>query len=213
MYGFLSFVDPILSTFHMPSPSSGLAEVPAATAQRMRLGEVAAAKQAKNASRQTWSMFNRQKVGWPVKLRKLNYDPGNGTDLPMTYIAPSDLVTYLMADHPEVLCGGFTSIDDRGLHLQSFWEGFRLAHGDHEVFKEHGDNLGRVIPLVWHGDEGRGKRRGNTAVVSCGTPLSIFTAVNAKKRRLDDCACNPPAQSLRKYQEQFLLASSLKPCA
>lgn len=190
---------PILSIFHMPSPSSGLAEVPAATAQRMRLGEVAAAKQAKNASRQTWSMFNRQKVGWPVKLRKLNYDPGNGTDLPMTYIAPSDLVTYLMADHPEVLCGGFTSIDDRGLHLQSFWEGFRLAHGDHEVFKEHGDNLGQVIPLVWHGDEGRGKRRGNTAVVSCGTPLSIFTAVNAKKRRLDDCACNPPAQSLRKY--------------
>ena len=179
---------------------SGLAEVPTATAQRMRLGEEAGSKQAKNASRQTWSMFNRQKVGWPVKLRKFDYDAGNGTVIPLSYIAPSDLVTYLMSNHPGVLCGGFTSVDDRALHLQAFWEAFRLAHSDHEVFKEHPNNLSQVIPMVWHGDEGRGKRRGNTALVSCGTPLSVFTAVNAKKRRHDhDCGCNPARQSLAKY--------------
>ncbi len=103
-----------------------------------------------------------------------------------------------MTHHPSVLTGGIKCEKERAHHLQSFWEGFRLANSDHKVFSEHGASLSRCLPLMWHGDEGRGKRRGNTVVVSCETPFGVTTSLQ-KKRCRDDCGCNPPAVTKAKY--------------
>eukprot|EP00438_Fugacium_kawagutii_P009534 Skav228273 [mRNA] locus=scaffold7162:9256:10044:+ [translate_table: standard] len=152
-----------------------------------------------NSSRNTWATLNRGSTAWKVKRRTLNYDAGGGQIIPIQYVAPSDLVSYLMKHEPGVLTGGFDSPAEQALHLQAFWEGWRLANADHEVYREHNSNLSQILPLMLHGDEGRGKRRGNTVVCSCETPISSFTAVNVKKRRRAECDCSPPPQSVRKY--------------
>ena len=154
----------------------------------------------KNCCRNVWSAFRRQKLAPDVKISTYNYDAGNGTIVPLSYVAPSDLVQYLLMHHPEILVGGLTSQTERSKHLQAFWEAFRLQEGSHMVFEEHNDNLANVIPLFWHGDEGRGKRRGGTAVVSCQTVMGLHTAVNVKKRKMsEDCSCDPPNRVKNKY--------------
>ena len=166
----------------------------------MRLGEQSSSSTwLKNSSRQTWSFFSRRNMGWKVKLSTLNYQAGNGDVLTVKYITPTDYLSYLMATDPGVLVGGLKTPAERSLHLRAFWEGFRLANGDHDVFREHGHSLGQTLPLLFHGDEGRGKRRGNTVVAHLEVPLSLYTAVNCKKRRLDACDCVPPPASVRKY--------------
>ena len=56
----------------------------------------------------------------------------------MAYIAPSDLLPWLMANDPGVLVGGLQTPSERALHLKAFWEAFRLANPDHAVYEEHG---------------------------------------------------------------------------
>ena len=154
----------------------------------------------KNCSRATWSLFRRKSIGWKIPLRTYQFQSEGGDVIPMAYIAPSDLLPWLMANDPGVLVGGLQTPSERALHLKAFWEAFRLANPDHAVYEEHGSNLSQVLPMLWHGDEGRGKRRGNTVVTSLETPFSLYTAVNVKKRKHEDCGCDPPAASLRKYQ-------------
>lgn len=48
---------------------------------------------------------------------------------------------------------------ETAFHLKTFWEGFCLANKNHEVVREHNDDLQRVLPLYWHGDEGTGSKR------------------------------------------------------
>ena len=71
-----------------------------------------------------------------------------------------------------------------------------MTNGDHKVFSEHPHSLSSCLPMAWHGDEGRGKRRGNTVVVSCETVFSVMTSLNKKRKR--GC-CDPPATSKARF--------------
>ena len=57
-----------------------------------------------------------------------------------------------------LLMNGFSVDDDRHeLQLKSFWELYRNVVPHHKVFEQHDGRLNRVLPLYYHGDEGRGK--------------------------------------------------------
>ena len=91
--------------------------------------------------------------------------------LDIHYLHPGKLAEYLVEHHPVALFG--THDDQKAQQsLFAFWEGYRNYHGDHEVFK-----LGvpecQLIPIVLHGDEGRGKRRSSTTLVSWESPIGI----------------------------------------
>ena len=188
-------------SIHQPIPDR--LEVPTVTAQSIRLGDDGESSSwKKNSSRNTWTLFRKKSIGWKVKLSTYNFQTEDGEVLPMAYIAPSDFIPWLMANHPEVLAGGMPTQSERALHLEAFWEAYRLTNPDHAVFEEHGSSLCQVLPILWHGDEGRGKRRGNTVVTSLETPLSMHTAVNVKKRRHEECECDPPAASFWKYHNK-----------
>lgn len=150
----------------------------------------------KNCSRATWALLRKKGDGWNVPLSEFDFTAPDGRILPITYMKPSDLVTYLMTHHPSVLVGGIQSETERAVHLESFWEAFRLSNGDHKVFQEHAHSLANCLPLAWHGDEGRGKRRGNTVVVSCETVFSVMTSLNNKRKF--GC-CDPPATSKARF--------------
>ena len=75
--------------------------------------------------------------------------------------------------------------------LAAFWERFRASHENHPVFAmaEAGSlNLGRCAPLVYHGDEGRGRRRNPFLVTSffsiLGRGIQPGLAQKAKKKYL-----------------------------
>ena len=66
----------------------------------------------------------------------------------------------------------------------------------HKIYREHQHNLSQVLPIYHHGDEGRGKRRGNPVVVSIESPIGLHTS-SKKGRRA--CGCQPPNSLQRKY--------------
>lgn len=183
-----------------------------AHAQSIRLGEYSGAASVPpqvaissgpswkhNISRQAWKLFKNRKVGWNVRTKTFNYVSASGDQLAISYISPCDLMEFLITHHPGVLVGGFQSSVERAHHLEAFWAAFRLQNNYHVVFEEHNDQLQTVIPLVFHGDEGRGKRRGNTAVVSCGAVIGTQSVVNSRKRSFGDCDCSPPASLKQKF--------------
>ena len=125
-------------------------EVPISTSQRLRLGSLEEAGEVtkgtidtecsgtpswkKNCSRQAWSMFYRLQLGWKVKLTNFHYTAPNGDQLTIPYISPKDILPYLMKHHPDLVIGGLDSACERSLHLEAFWEAYRIKHPTHEVF-------------------------------------------------------------------------------
>lgn len=107
-----------------------------------------------------------------------NYTAADGEVISLTYLSPVDLMSALVEQQLDLLVGGLQTQTEISQHLASFWKGFKLFHDDHDVFREHSNNLDKVIPLCWHGDEGRGKRRGNTCVVSLELPIGCHTVLN-----------------------------------
>ena len=113
---------------------------------------------------------------------------------------------FLLEKRPDVLVGGIQNAEERAQHIHNFWKAFQLHHGDHAVFEEHLHSLNSVIPIAWHGDEGRGKRRGNTVVVSVEAVIGIHTTSSLSKKRKHDgdgsgcnCASNLPQSVKEKY--------------
>lgn len=192
-------------------------EVPCSTAQRLRLGGLEEAGMAmkgttdlecsdktpswkKNSSRAAWNYFYKMKLGWRVKQNIYRQDDGDGNILEIPYVPPKELLQFLMTNQPDVLVGGYDSPSERAQHIAAFWEGFRLHHGDHLVFQEHDEfSLPYVLPLLWHGDEGRGKRRGQTVLVSLEVPIGIETIKASRKRARAKCGCDPPMSLKQKY--------------
>lgn len=146
----------------------------------------------KNASRSAWRRIKHVSRGVGVKISTYDYQTPSGDVIPISYIAPTDLLTFLLLQYPALLVGGLQNQQERSEHLQAFWDAFKLRHGDHRVFSEHSDSLQSVVPLAWHGDEGRGKRRGNTVVVSIEASLGINTVLQQRKRRHESCQCTAP---------------------
>ena len=204
----------------MPSPTLQVAKVPCASAQQVRLGylEETGHLEAgtvdgqagkfvpswkKNCSRQTWTTFYRMKLGWKIPLTNYDYQAASGEVISLPYVSPRNLFQYLLEKHPDVVVGGSMCPLQRASLLEAFWAGFKLENPDHLVYREHRDNLQNIIPLYYHGDEGRGKRRGNTVVVSCESPIGLSTSSSSQllgsRKRKRTCKCQPPVQLQNQY--------------
>ena len=170
-------------------------EVPIAVAESIRFGAVPGKRprmsdkkaryRRNNAARRTWRVFKRRRCGWNVRIRTHSHVDGQGNVIPLAYIKPSDLFRYLLTHHPGVLVGDVSTQAERSAHLKAFWSAFELGNGDHVIYTHHRDNLGSVIPIAWHGDEGRGKRRGNTAVIMVERVFAVRDGKGCK-------GCHPP---------------------
>ena len=119
---------------------------------------------------------------------------GETVDIP--YVSAVDLFEYLLTYVPDILVGGLESVASRANHLKTFWEAHKLQHGFHAVFDEHQHELECVVPIYWHGDEGRGKRRGQTVIIGIEPVIGPETLLGRKRCRDSGCGCDPP-QSLR----------------
>lgn len=66
-----------------------------------------------------------------------------------------------------LILNGF-SVDDKAheLALSSYWQLYKAVAPEHACFSHHGNRLHRVIPFMYHGDEGRGKLKRAVLVTS-----------------------------------------------
>ena len=152
-------------------------------------------KKRHNLARDAYRAVGRLGCAWKVPLGVHNFTSEDGTVITTDYLPPKRLVQYLVGKKPHSIFGSATADG-----LGKFWECYRFYHSAHEVFSVHANHLGRVIPLAMHGDEGTGKRRSQTVVVSLE---SIFGMVGGKAR------CSTCRPSYRDYPEFNQLSSDV----
>ena len=76
------------------------------------------------------------------------------------YLAPRDVLAYLLANHADLLLGGCAASDpaaNRG--LATFWSRYRNVHSSHAVYGAPAERLRWTIPLSLHGDGGRTQKK------------------------------------------------------
>lgn len=157
----------------------------------------------KNASRAAHRMIHRLGYHWRIPISEMVYKFGN-QELRLPYLSPIKVYEFLISNHPEVVFGGFTDDKDIQSLLKSFWTEYKHAHPGHVVFQNQPDGpdgLTLTVPLVWYGDEGRGRRRGNTALVTLESVFGLNTAKNvSKKEHCFKCtSCSPDNRLLQQY--------------
>ena len=75
--------------------------------------------------------------------------------------------TLLLKERSELLFAGFNRTrTEAELALTCFWQNFKVAQPDHEVFRTHGDRLQHCLPYYLFLDEGVGLRKSGVLVVS-----------------------------------------------
>lgn len=132
-------------------------------------------------------------------MSNLEFTSADGELIDVPYYSPISMLRYLMMHHPSVVVGGLEEPADRCHHLKAFWEAYRQHHPSHPIFKHHNEDLQFILPLAWHGDEGRGKRRGNTVVIGLETPLGLSTSVDNRKKCVK---CRPPPHLKTKFSNE-----------
>ena len=153
-----------------------------------------------NASRYAWRSFQRLNYGWRIPITSLEFKTGNGDEiLDVPYANPLNTMRYLMQHDPSVVVGGITDRHERARHLRSFWHAYKDCHPAHPVFTEHSSNLDRVLPVAWHGDEGRGKKRGMTCVVSFESVIGLYTSWHLRKGKQTCIDCSPSQKVRDKF--------------
>ena len=152
-----------------------------------------------NAQRNAWRTFKRMGIGWKIPLSEFIYDTGEGEQLVIPYISPQAYLKYFLHNCPDLLVGGCSSTQDCCTQLHGFWAAYKQSHKTHVAFQHFEQNeLPYVLPLAVHGDEGRGKRRTGTMVVSLESPLGVPTCKTVSKKR-KQCSCDPPQSERLKY--------------
>eukprot|EP00435_Cladocopium_sp_Y103_P053180 s214_g17.t1 len=155
-----------------------------------------------NAARNAQRMVKRLGLYWKIPISEMEYKYGTQT-LHLPYLSPINVCKYILDKYPEILAGGFTKDSDIVKLLSSWWDAFEDNQPTHAVFQLPKEDRSMTIPLYLYGDEGRGRRRGNTCVVCLETVFGLSTAKNARsKKNCMQCGvCNPDPRLEGKYGE------------
>lgn len=207
------------------SPRSWPAEAPAARLEafgcqaRKELGEHTLGKQTGNASRAAHAFVNRWGLTWKVPFTDFTLENHHGETVVVSYISPKSFVRFLLKNAPEVLTGGVIELDKGQSQLEGFWRNYEAFHPTHRLFQEnHAIRSPRnTLAICFHGDEGRGKKKGNTAVIMFESCLGVGTASNIREKRrhdeCDDCTLRGPCAKRFKTNAGKMNCGNLPDCA
>ena len=142
-------------------------------------------RQEKNAERDCNRLLvGRYKLALPVKLTELETE----CDMTVPVLRLRDWFEYLVgANHTHILVG--LKEPDRKREadiLKAFWDRYRVQCPDHHVFVEEREDsldLSTCYPLVFHGDEGRGRKRAAFLVMNFHSLLGQGVQQKKKKKR------------------------------
>ena len=143
-------------------------------------------------------MVERFGLRWRIGLSEVEYKYGTQS-LHLPYLSPINVIKFLLSECPEILFGGFTEDTDIMALLSSWWDAYRANHPNHEVYALDPGSLSTTIPILLYGDEGRGRRRGQTCVVSLETVFGLSSAENFERQTCVDCSCVPDPRVATQY--------------
>ena len=110
---------------------------------------------ATNASRDIHRTMEQLGYSLPVPVNPMDHvcmEADSQSNLTSYHIKPESWVEYLMNESPDLLCGWNGNYHE---NFGAFWASYKAQHPPHEVFTKHAGNLGQVVPLLLHRDEGR----------------------------------------------------------
>ena len=155
-------------------------------------------------------VFKKKGKSLPVEPQCMQH-PGQ-TSLKTWYVSPQQWVEHIMSSHPELLAGPGRSESEE--NLTSFWSAYRFAHGHHSVFSSHLETqLHRVLPLLLHGDEGRGAKKGKCCVLSLQSMIGSLPEPHPKENC--DCAAvlqkgNLPVYGIGDEEPPYCLTEAVR---
>ena len=150
------------------------------------MGKIAHSEQSKsNACRSLHTLLKRKKglalpiniEVFPLTIRKRR--PVEVLKVWWPMISMHEWVKYFFNHNPKLILGGHELWDSAGFEAMflSFWETYRREDPEHEVY-ERGFPLQHCIPVMVHGDEGRGY---------CRIPLLVLSLQPVISFRGPDC--------------------------
>lgn len=200
----------------LEAPAATLSHFAAAAREEAQPG-LSGARSRHNASRDAHLLINKWGLAWKVPLSYAEAEH-DGEMAKFAYIKPRDFVEYLIKKAPELLMGGCPHLHDGQAHLESFWRSYRHTHPSHTIFAESHDErrLSNTFALSFHGDEGRGLKRGNTTVLMMETNLGVDTWANQvhdnNGSACSTCTLDGPTRKRIKFGEGIQFAKTEHAC-
>ena len=162
------------------------------------VGERAASKSAglielsnrseRNAERDCRTLLTKKHgLALPIPQSRLDTrGEGEGEDVPVLHFR--DWCNFLVNGNHTHLLVGLQKPDHKreAAILQRFWDKYRYQAPHHPVFTLADNNLlnlGTCVPIAFHGDEGRGRKRGAFLVMSYHSLLGRGVSTMAKGKR------------------------------
>ena len=100
-------------------------------------------------------LFFRYGLASKVPISELTFPNNAGDDtINISYLKPSDFLSVLLKQYPQVLFGGL-GLEESGRLCAQFWQRFEMYHPEHVLYKDAPvEERGSYIPLFLHGDKG-----------------------------------------------------------
>ena len=139
----------------------------------------------KNSTRDMHRVFDDLGYFLPIPIQTMDHDSQEPDHQALTtyHVNPEDWIRHWMTEFHRLLSGWDGGPAE---NFSAFWNCYRQSHPGHEVFSKHRGRLDKVVPLLIHGDEGRGVKRTNFLVVSMESPLGSLDDPTATT----SCSCN-----------------------
>ena len=138
-----------------------------------------------HGERDAHRLFRRFGLVLNVPISKFSLESGDGskpTDVPFLKI--SDFFRTLLSKHAKLLFGGFDAGQEAQELCEMFWTRYELHHPEHIIFQEVPQQQRRfVLPLLWHGDKGRGHGKNPVFVCSFESPFGLPHGIRASGAR------------------------------
>ena len=127
------------------------------------------------------SFFKDRGSSLPVPVEMIQHGVGQ-SEIRTWYVSPQSWISHLMRTDPQLLTGD----GDPEQNLYSFWCAYRAAHPHHAIYSgPRAAELHLTLPVLLHGDEGRGSKKGKCMVMSYQSPLGP----TKKPKSRDRCSC------------------------
>ena len=153
----------------------------------------------KNASRDAHAFIRKWGLAWKVPMSYVETEL-DGDMVKFGYIKPSHFVEFLINRTPELLLGGCPTVQEGQASLEAFWQAYRHVHPTHRLFHENHPNrsLSSTFAIAFHGDEGRGLKKGNTTILMMETCLGVDSWTNYVQGKssltCDTCELDEPTR-------------------
>ena len=142
-----------------------------------------------HGERDAHRLFQRRGLRLEVPTSKLHVGAGEEGAEPVVipYLKLDDFFKVLLNKHPRLLFGGMRKGPDAEHLCEVFWERFECYHPQHSIYQKLSkEDRKKTVPVLFHGDKGRGLQKSPLFCFSWETAFSLPLATRRLGSKRDD---------------------------